>query len=173
MIESISYSNAYHSTLHAITSPSASIQHRLFPRTNTRSSNSSLCTTQRFHAPTIFLPAKQKKNVETGEGLLQKGQPEHRYWQKAGRKLRIWRPNRAFQDCQKRCRLPAALVDNRRNVVLQVNTQAKATPLKSWLRKNSSHGKLATASFDTAAKDQKAETARVLAELEKKAKDNL
>jgi hypothetical protein len=80
----------------------------------------------------------------------------------------------AKNDADYQLRIDAGeLVDNRRNVVLQVNTQAKATPLKSWLRKNSSHGKLATASFDTAAKDQKAETARVLAELEKKAKDNL
>jgi hypothetical protein len=80
----------------------------------------------------------------------------------------------AKNDADYQLRIDAGeLVDSRRNVVLQVNTQAKATPLKSWLRKNSSHGKLATASFDTAAKDQKAETARVLAELEKKAKDNL
>jgi hypothetical protein len=41
------------------------------------------------------------------------------------------------------------MVGTRRNIVLQVNSQAKATPLKQWIRKNRTHGKLATAYFDT------------------------
>jgi len=65
------------------------------------------------------------------------------------------------------------IVGTHRNVVLQVNSQAKATPLKSWLEKNTSHGKLATASFDTAAEDPDLEARRVLAELEEKARNNL
>jgi len=61
----------------------------------------------------------------------------------------------------------------RLNVVLQVNSQAKSPALKKWIKENSTHGKLATASFDTAAKDQKAEYDRVLKELEDAAKKSL
>jgi hypothetical protein len=59
------------------------------------------------------------------------------------------------------------------NVVLQVNSQAKSPALKKWIKENSTHGKLATASFDTAAKDQTAEFDRVLQELKDIAKENL
>jgi hypothetical protein len=59
------------------------------------------------------------------------------------------------------------------NVVLQVNSQAKSPALKKWIKENSTHGKLATASFDTAAKDQNAEFDRVLQELKDNAKENL
>jgi hypothetical protein len=45
--------------------------------------------------------------------------------------------------------------------------------LKKWIKENSAHGKLATASFDTAAKDQNAEYDRVLKELEDAAKESL
>ena len=45
------------------------------------------------------------------------------------------------------------LIKTKRNVVLQVNTQAKSTALKDWLKKQGTHAKLATASFDTAAAD--------------------
>lgn len=65
------------------------------------------------------------------------------------------------------------LIGTSRNVVLQVNSEAKATPLQTWLRKNSSHAKLATASFDTTAKDQEAEAIRVMKELERQARENL
>jgi hypothetical protein len=59
------------------------------------------------------------------------------------------------------------------NVVLQVNSQAKSPGLKDWVKKNSTHGKLATASFDTSAKDPAAEYARVLKELEEAGKKSL
>ena len=59
------------------------------------------------------------------------------------------------------------------NVVLQVNSQAKSPALKEWVSKNSTHGKLATASFDTAAQDPEAEYIRVLKELEEAAQHNL
>lgn len=65
------------------------------------------------------------------------------------------------------------LVKTKRNVVLQVNTQAKSTALKDWLKKQGTHAKLATASFDTAAADPEAEARRVLDELEKEAKANI
>lgn len=65
------------------------------------------------------------------------------------------------------------LVGGKRNVVLQVNSQAKSTPLKEWLRKNGSHAKLAQATFDTTAEDPRQEAERVLAELENKGKENI
>lgn len=65
------------------------------------------------------------------------------------------------------------MVGTRRNVVLQVNSQAKATPLKEWIRKNKTHGKLATAYFDTATKDPQKEASRVAQELQRKAKENI
>lgn len=61
----------------------------------------------------------------------------------------------------------------RLNVVLQVNSQAKSPALKDWVKKNSTHGKLATASFDTAAEDKQAEYLRMLHELEEQGKKNL
>jgi hypothetical protein len=65
------------------------------------------------------------------------------------------------------------MVGTRRNIVLQVNSQAKATPLKEWIRKNKTHGKLATAYFDTAAEDPQKEATRVAEELQRKAKENV
>jgi hypothetical protein len=59
------------------------------------------------------------------------------------------------------------------NVVLQVNSQAKSPALKDWVKKNSTHGKLATASFDTNAKDPHAEYVKVLKALEAAAKKSL
>jgi hypothetical protein len=53
----------------------------------------------------------------------------------------------------------------RLNVVLQVNSQAKSPALKDFIKKNSTHAKLATASFDTAAEDPSAEYTRVVEEL--------
>ncbi|KAI4147749.1 MAG: hypothetical protein L6R39_003023 [Caloplaca ligustica] len=59
------------------------------------------------------------------------------------------------------------------NVVLQVNSQAKSPGLRDWARKNTTHEKLATASFDTGATDQKAEFNSVVDTLEKEAKKKL
>lgn len=65
------------------------------------------------------------------------------------------------------------LIANKRNIVLQVNTQAKSTALKDWLKKQGTHAKLATVSFDTTAADPEAEAQRALDELEKEAKANI
>jgi hypothetical protein len=59
------------------------------------------------------------------------------------------------------------------NVVLQVNSQANSPALRDWARKNSTHEKLATASFNTSAEDKEAEYARVLEALENEAKQKL
>ncbi|KAL8757397.1 MAG: hypothetical protein Q9184_004220 [Pyrenodesmia sp. 2 TL-2023] len=59
------------------------------------------------------------------------------------------------------------------NVVLQVNSQAKSPALKEWARKNSTHAKLATATFKTDAEDKEAEALRMLEELEEQAKNNI
>jgi hypothetical protein len=57
--------------------------------------------------------------------------------------------------------------------VLQVNARAKSPGLTDWLKKNSTHGKLATATFNTKAEDKQAETLRVFEELKRQAKENL
>jgi len=80
------------------------------------------------------------------------------------------------KDAEFQLRIDAGHYDattKRLNVVLQVNSQAKSPALKKWIKENSAHGKLATASFDTAAKDQNAEYDRVLKELEDAAKESL
>jgi hypothetical protein len=59
------------------------------------------------------------------------------------------------------------------NVVLQVNSQAKSSALQDWIRKNSTHEKLATASFDTSAEDKEAEYDRMLEALKDEAKQKL
>ncbi|BDD61508.1 hypothetical protein MPDQ_004519 [Monascus purpureus] len=59
------------------------------------------------------------------------------------------------------------------NVVLQVNSQAKSPALKDWIKKDTTHGKLATATFDTAASDKQAEYNKMLLELQEKAKSKL
>ncbi|DAA75156.1 TPA_exp: Uncharacterized protein A8136_1907 [Trichophyton benhamiae CBS 112371] len=59
------------------------------------------------------------------------------------------------------------------NVVLQVNANPKSKGLEAWLKKYSTHAKLATAKFNTAAEDQQAEYHRVLDELTDKGKRNL
>jgi len=45
--------------------------------------------------------------------------------------------------------------------------------LTDWLKKNSTHGKLATATFNTKAEDKQAETLRVFEELKRQAKENI
>jgi hypothetical protein len=59
------------------------------------------------------------------------------------------------------------------NVVLQVNSQAKSPALVNFIKRNTTHGKLATAAFDTAAKDQQAEFEWGVEELTDKGKENL
>jgi hypothetical protein len=53
-------------------------------------------------------------------------------------------------------------VTKKLNVVLQVNSQAKSPVLRDWARKHSTHEKLGTESFDTAAADKNAEFVRVV-----------
>lgn len=88
---------------------------------------------------------------------------------------RILPSRSAKNDANYELRIDAGeLINNRhRNLVLQVNSQAKNTTLKEWVRKNGSHAKLATASFDTEAEDPDEEVKRVIAELERQAKDNI
>jgi hypothetical protein len=59
------------------------------------------------------------------------------------------------------------------NVVLQINSQAKSPALVEWARKHSTHDKLATESFDTAAKDHDEELDRVFGSMEGQAKKKL
>lgn len=66
-------------------------------------------------------------------------------------------------------------IDGKQNLILQVNSQATSPALQKWMNSNGrgSHGKLATATFDTEAADQDAEGERVAQELEKQAKERL
>ena len=66
-------------------------------------------------------------------------------------------------------------IKGKQNLVLQVNSQATSPALKKWMNSNGrgSHGKLATATFDTGAADQDAEAERVAQELEKQAREKL
>ncbi len=84
-------------------------------------------------------------------------------------------PSRTSQkDAEYQLRIDAGeLVNGKRNVYLQVNSQAKATGLKDWVRQNGTHANLASATFDTTAADLEAESERVLDELEKDAKKNV
>ncbi|KAJ5491583.1 hypothetical protein N7539_003150 [Penicillium diatomitis] len=59
------------------------------------------------------------------------------------------------------------------HVNLQVNSQAKSPALKDWVKKNTTHEKLATATFDTTAEDKNAEYARVVNELVRIGKQKL
>lgn len=59
------------------------------------------------------------------------------------------------------------------NVNLQVNSQAKSPVLKDWVKKNTTHEKLATATFDTTAEDKNAEYARMVNELVQMGKQKL
>ncbi|OBT87172.1 hypothetical protein VE02_04726 [Pseudogymnoascus sp. 03VT05] len=80
------------------------------------------------------------------------------------------------KDADFQCRIDTGRYDEltkRLDVVLQVNSQAKSPALQKWIRENSTHGKLATASSDTTAKDQNAEYDRMLYELQEIAKANL
>ncbi|MCJ1479190.1 hypothetical protein MMC13_007874 [Lambiella insularis] len=59
------------------------------------------------------------------------------------------------------------------NVVLQVNSQATSPALREWVKKSSTHGQLATASFDTSAVDKDTELNEVLSSLQSQAKQKL
>lgn len=59
------------------------------------------------------------------------------------------------------------------NINLQVNSQAKSPALKDWIKKNTTHEKLATATYDTSAEDKHAEYVRVVNELVQKGKQKL
>lgn len=58
-------------------------------------------------------------------------------------------------------------------VHLQVNSQAKSPVLKDWVKKNSTHGNLASEYFDIGADDKDAELARFLSVMQEKAKNNI
>ncbi|KAJ5517481.1 hypothetical protein N7527_009041 [Penicillium freii] len=80
-------------------------------------------------------------------------------------------------DADYQLRLDAGeLIDNQYlNIVLQVNSQAKNTGLREWLKKQprGTHAKLASARFDKLAEDQDAEAERVMNELQEAARKNL
>lgn len=59
------------------------------------------------------------------------------------------------------------------NGLLQVNSQAKSPALVAWVKKNSTHAQLATATFDTNADDKDTELSCMMEELREKAKENL
>lgn len=59
---------------------------------------------------------------------------------------------------------------NNLKVVLQVNSQAKSPALKDWVKKYSTHRRLATISLNTSAEDKEKEYLRVLSELTGKGK---
>lgn len=80
------------------------------------------------------------------------------------------------KDAEFQVRIDAGHFDpstKRLNVVLQVNSQAKSPALVDWLKKNSTHAKLATATFKTDANDSNAELSRMLDALRSQAKENL
>ena len=80
------------------------------------------------------------------------------------------------KDAEYQVRIDAGHFDpstKRLNVVLQVNSQAKSPGLVDWVKKNSTHTKLATATFNTDANDKNAELSRVLDLLKSKAKESL
>ena len=80
------------------------------------------------------------------------------------------------KDAEYQLRIDAGRFDpktNRLNVALQVNSQAKSPGLVDWVKKNSTHSNLATATFDTKAQDKNAELNRVMEVLRQKAKENV
>ena len=80
------------------------------------------------------------------------------------------------KDAEIQLRIDAGHLDpqtNRLNVALQVNSQAKSPALVDWVRKNSTHSNLATATFDTKAQDKNAELNRMMEELRQEAKEKV
>lgn len=118
------------------------------------------------------------QDVQAYHELLHQNEAEFRHGQEVWSKSDCGQPNRAITNFPKRrglqLRIDAGeLVDGKRNVYLQVNSQAKATGLKDWVRRNGTHANLASATFDTTAADLEEEADRVLEELEKDAKKNV
>ncbi|KAK2764528.1 hypothetical protein FQN54_009223 [Arachnomyces sp. PD_36] len=64
-------------------------------------------------------------------------------------------------------------VTKRLKVILQINKNPGSKGLDAWLKKFSTHGKLATAQFHVEAEDPDAEYERVIDELFDKGKENL
>ena len=66
-------------------------------------------------------------------------------------------------------------IGDKKNLVLQVNSQAQSPALKEFVAKNGrgTHAKLAVASDDTKAADQTAELERVVADMNEQAKAKL
>jgi len=65
-------------------------------------------------------------------------------------------------------------VNNMLNIVLQVNRQATSPVLKSWLKKNSTHSKLATGRIPVKnGRIEAADLEKALADLETQAKENI
>ena len=66
-------------------------------------------------------------------------------------------------------------IETKQNLVLQVNSQAKSPALKRYTATNgkSTHGKLASASFDTKAPDPDAEFDRLVDDMTKQAQEKL
>ncbi|KAJ8130482.1 hypothetical protein O1611_g3143 [Lasiodiplodia mahajangana] len=59
------------------------------------------------------------------------------------------------------------------DVHLQVNAEAATPGLKDWAKRNSTHGKLATTSFDTSAGDLTAELHKMMDEMVEQGSENL
>lgn len=87
---------------------------------------------------------------------------------------RILPPRSKKNDASYGLRLDAGeVVDGKRNVYLQVNSSVESPGLKNWLQKNGAHANLASAAFDTKAKDKEIEVTRVLEALEAEAKEKI
>lgn len=91
----------------------------------------------------------------------------------AGSRIVPSRTSNNDQEYQLRIDAGQMLNDRHRMIYLQVNSQAKSTKLKEWIRKHGTHANLASAQFDTLADDPEAETDRVLEELEAAAKNEV
>lgn len=104
---------------------------------------------------TFYMASKFSKNHSPGSRIVPSRSPRN--------------------DEQYQLRIDAGeLIDNRyRNVVLQINREAKGTALKQWLREHGSHAKPATTVFDIAAEDLDAEASRVVQELQSTALRNI
>ncbi|KAK2790499.1 hypothetical protein FQN52_005516 [Onygenales sp. PD_12] len=64
-------------------------------------------------------------------------------------------------------------ITGRLKVILQINKNPDSKGLEAWIRKFTTHGKLATAYFHVDAEDQQAEYERVVEELFAKGRNNL
>ncbi|EZF69369.1 hypothetical protein H105_08212 [Trichophyton soudanense CBS 452.61] len=68
---------------------------------------------------------------------------------------RIFPPKTDKNDKNAQLRVDAGeVINGRKYVYLQVNTQATNEALRKWVKKNGTHARLATASFDVNTKDE-------------------